>query len=217
MMRWTKIDLTYICFHKNLNFKSSPSIFIISIDRMLFIFWLSKIRVSPTDVISSLSPPRCCLSSGRRCRAILHSFPWSQDDLAASASSFDNASSCRLPSRAKTAALNPNHRRWPSSLDCKTPTLHWCKKVISTLVTLPTTQPHLYFTFSLARATRHQSSTYHRRSLSLSSHTHSPSAQWHLWWRASRPSFASRTTYCHVNSRKYNIFWNSVALHRVIN
>jgi hypothetical protein len=69
------------------------------------------------------------------------SFPWSQDEFVAPASSFDNALSCRFPSTAKIEALNPHHCCWPPSSDRPTPTLHCYKKVISTLVTLPTTQP----------------------------------------------------------------------------
>jgi hypothetical protein len=62
------------------------------------------------------------------------SFRLSQDEIAASASSSGKASSRRLPSRAETKAMNTHHRRWPPSLDHPTPTLHCCKKVISTLV-----------------------------------------------------------------------------------
>jgi hypothetical protein len=47
-------------------------------------------------------------------------------------------------------------------MDRPTSTLHCYKKIISTLVTLPTTQSHLHFVSSLARAPRHRSSTrYH--------------------------------------------------------
>jgi hypothetical protein len=37
---------------------------------IFFIFWPSKIRISPTDIVSSLFPPRCRLSSGQRCHAV---------------------------------------------------------------------------------------------------------------------------------------------------
>jgi hypothetical protein len=47
-----------------------------------------------------------------------------------------------------------------------TPTLHYYKKVISTLVTHLITQPYLYFASSLVRAPRHQSST-HRRHMPI--------------------------------------------------
>jgi hypothetical protein len=85
---------------------------------IFFIFWLSKIRVSPTDIVSSLSPPRCNLSFSQHHHATVPchtSFPWSQDDLIASASSSINASSYRLPSWVKTKALNPHRHRWPPS------------------------------------------------------------------------------------------------------
>jgi hypothetical protein len=42
-----------------------------------------------------------------------------------------------------------------------TSTLHFYKKIISTLVTLPITQSRLYFASSLVRAPRHRSSTCH--------------------------------------------------------
>jgi hypothetical protein len=81
---------------------------------------------------------------------------------------------------------------------------------------LHTTQPCLYFASSLAKALCHQSSTHLRRSLLPQSHTHCPSAQWHLWWQTSRPYFASRIAYRHMNSRK-KIFWNAAAWCGVIN
>jgi hypothetical protein len=143
-------------------------------------FWPNKFRISQTSVVSSLSPPLCRLSSGRRRHATAScyaSFPWSQDELAASASSSDTTLSRRLPSRAETEALNLHHRHQPPSPDRLTPTLHCYKKVISTLATLPTTQPHLYFVSSLARAPCHRSSTRHHRSLSPSSHSHHPFTQ----------------------------------------
>jgi hypothetical protein len=126
------------------------------------IFVPSKIHVSSTGSISSLSPPRCYLSSGR-CRHIIvpchASFLRSQDELTAFVSSSDNTSSHRLLSRAETEALNPHRLHWPPSSDCLTPTIHCYKKVISTFVTLLTTQPRLHFASSLVRAARHQSST----------------------------------------------------------
>jgi hypothetical protein len=69
-----------------------------------------------------------------------------------------------------------------------TVTLHCYKKIISILVTLTITQPRLYFSSSLPRAPRHQSSTRYRRSLSSSSfHTYRPSTQQHSRWWTSRP------------------------------
>jgi hypothetical protein len=127
-----------------------------------------------------LSPPRCHLSSGR-CRhttALCHaSFPLSHDKFAASASSFGNTLSHRLSFRAETEALNPHHRCRLSSSDCPTPILQCYKKIISTLATLPTTEPRLHLASSLARAPRHQCSTHHHHSLSPQSHAHRPSAQ----------------------------------------
>jgi hypothetical protein len=70
------------------------------------------------------------------------------------------------------------------------------------LITLLTTQLCLHFASSLARAPRHQSSTRRCYSLSLLSHTHCPSAQWHPRWWTSQPSFTSWIAYRHVNSRK---------------
>jgi hypothetical protein len=152
------------------------------------------------------------------------SFPWSQDELAASASSSDNISSCRLPSQAETEALNPHHRRWPPSLDSPTPILHGqpdshphCyKKVISIFVTLPITQSRLYFASSLARASCHRSFTHRHCFLSPSFHVHHPSAQQHLRWWTSQPSFAFWISYQHVNSYK-KIFWNPAASRGFIN
>jgi hypothetical protein len=88
-----------------------------------------------------------------------------------------NASPCRLPSRAKTKAMNLHHRHRPPSMDRLTSTLHYYKKVMSILVTLSTTQPRLYFALSIARAPKHRSSTRCRRSLSPSSYADRPSPQ----------------------------------------
>jgi hypothetical protein len=52
------------------------------------------------------------------------------------------------PSRAETEVLNLHHHRWPPSSDNPTSTHHCFKKVISILVTLSTTQPHLHFVSS---------------------------------------------------------------------
>jgi hypothetical protein len=148
--------------------------------QIFFIFWPSKIRVNPTGVVCSLSPPRCRRFFDRRrytitpCHA---SFSLSQDKLTASASSSDNASSHRLPSRVKTEVLNPHHCCRLPTPGRPTLTLYCYKKIISTLVTLPTTQLCLHFVPSLARVPRHQSSTSHRRSLSPMYHIHCPSAQ----------------------------------------
>jgi hypothetical protein len=167
-------------------FKSSPSIYSNWIDRVDFLyFWPNKIRVGPTDVVSSLSLLWCHLSSGRHhhATALCHtSFPWSQDEFTASTSSFDNVLSCHLPSRAEIEPLNLHHHCQPPFPDSLTPTLYYYKKVISILSTLSTTQLCLYFASSLARASRHRSSTHHHLSLSPSSNAHRPSAQWHPRW-----------------------------------
>jgi hypothetical protein len=122
---------------------------------IFFIFRSSKIYVSSIGIVSSLSPPRCHLSSGRRhAAAPCHtSFSLSQDELIASALFSGNALSRRLPSRAKTEALNPHIRRRLPSLDQPTPTLHFYKKIIWTLGTHPTTQPHLYFCLLASQST----------------------------------------------------------------
>jgi hypothetical protein len=91
-MRWTKLDLTYICLKKLTHrcFRSSMSICSSWIDRVNFLYlWPSKMHVSPTGVVSSLFPPLCRLSSDRHHHAATSchvSFPWSQDKLVASAS-----------------------------------------------------------------------------------------------------------------------------------
>jgi hypothetical protein len=113
-----------------------------------FISWSNKIRVRLTDIISSLSPLRCHLSSGRHRHATAPchaSFPWRQNKLAVSASSSGNALSRRLFSQAKTEALNPHHHCRPITSDRPTHTLHCYKNVILTLTTLSTTEPRLYF------------------------------------------------------------------------
>jgi hypothetical protein len=157
---------------------------------IFFIFRSSMIRVSRIDVVSSLSPPRCHPSSGwcHHAAASCHaSFSWSQDEPATSTLSSGNTSSHRLPSRTETEPLNPHHRRPPHSPDSLTSTLHCYKKIISTLATLPINQQCLHFASSLARAPRHRSSIYHRRSLSPPSHVHCLSIQRHPQWWTSRP------------------------------
>jgi hypothetical protein len=151
---------------------------------IFFIFWPRLIRGSSTSVFSSLFSPRRCLSSSRchHADAPCHtSFSLSQNELTASTSSSGSALSHRLPSRAKTEALNPHHHHMLPSPDRPTPTLHCYKKIISTLATVPTTQSCLYFASSQARAPWHRSSTRRHRSLSSLSHAHRPSAQRHPW------------------------------------
>jgi hypothetical protein len=161
---------------------------------IFFIFSLSKIHVSSTGVVSSLSPLRCCLSTVRHLHAAASchaSFPLNQDELVASTSSSDNALSLRLFSRVETEAFNSHHHSRPPSLDRPTPILHCYKKIISTLNTLPITQSCLCFASFLARVSCHQSSTCCHCFLSLLSHVYRPSTQWHPRWWTSRPSFAS--------------------------
>jgi hypothetical protein len=139
-------------------------------------------RISPIGIISSLFPLRYCLSSDRCHHAVTlghASFSLSQDELAASALFSSNALSYRLPSRAETETLNPHHHHRLLSSDRLTLILHCYKKIISTLVILPTTQSCLYFTFSLVRVPCHRSSIHHCHSISLPSHVHYPSAQRH--------------------------------------
>jgi hypothetical protein len=103
-------------------------------------FWHSKIRVNPTSIVYSLFSLRCCLSSSQRRHAVIPchaSFPLSQDELTASASSSDNVLSHRLPSQAKIKVLNPQHCRSLSSPDYPTRTINCYKKIISTFDTLP--------------------------------------------------------------------------------
>jgi hypothetical protein len=172
-MRWTKLDRDCICFTKikltHRFFKSLPSISTSWINRVNFLYF----SVQSTGITSSLSPPRCRLSSDRchyitvSCHA---SIPLSQDEFATYASSSDNALFHRLPHQAETEALNPHHRRRLSSSDHPTLTLHCYKKIISTLSTLSTSQLHLYFASSLARAACHRSSTRRCHFLSPPSH-----------------------------------------------
>jgi hypothetical protein len=172
-MRWIKLDLTYVYFFKYVIVGLNPHRLFVeteSIVWIFFIFWPSNIYVSAIDIVSSLFPPRCHLSSGWRHHAATSchaSFPWSQEELTASASSFGNALSRHLPSRAKIETLNPHHRRRPPSPNSLTPTIHCYKKVILTESNMPTTQLHLYFISSLASALHHWSSIHHHRSLSL--------------------------------------------------
>jgi hypothetical protein len=128
--------------------------------------------------VSSLFSLRCRLSFDRRCHATAPchaSFPLSQNKFAVSASSFDNALSRRLPSRIKTKVLNLHHHCRLSYPYRSTPILHCYKKIISILITLFIIQPCLYFTSSLARASRHRSFTRRCRSFSPLSHAYRPS------------------------------------------
>jgi hypothetical protein len=134
----------------------------------------------PTSVISSLPHPQCRFSSNRRrhAAALCYTFfSLSQDELATSASSSGNTSFHRIPSQAKIEVSNPHHRHRSPSPDRPTLILHCYKNIISTLVTLLTTQPHVHFASSLAKATCHQCSTRRCHSLSPPSHIHYPFTQ----------------------------------------
>jgi hypothetical protein len=70
--------------------------------------WPSKICVSPTNVVSFLSPLWCRISSGRCHNAVTPchtSFPLNKDEFAASASYFSNVSSCRLPLSSRNQSI----------------------------------------------------------------------------------------------------------------
>jgi hypothetical protein len=163
---------------------------------IFFIFWHSNIHVSPTSVVSSLSPPGAASPSAGAVVRCHTSFPLNQDEFTTSTSTYENASSRRLPSWAKIEALNLHHSHWPSFPDRPTPTLHCYKKDISILITFPITQSHLHFSSSLDRA------PHHCCSLSPSSHAHRYFVQQHLWWWTNRLSFTSQITYRHMNSCK---------------
>jgi hypothetical protein len=153
--------------------------------RIIFIFWSSKIYISSTDVVSSLSTPQCCLSSSqhRHATASCHaSFLLRQDEFTASVSSFDNALSHRLPSQIETKALNSHHKYRLSSLDLLTPTLNCYKKIIDLNLSHSShhsTVSSFYLLSSQIKAPRHPSSTQRRRSLLLLSHVHCTSVQRH--------------------------------------
>jgi hypothetical protein len=165
-------------------FKSPPFICTSWINYVNFLhFWPGKIHVSPTSVVSSRFPSRVL-------------------PLLQPTSSHRHAVSRFLPVEPRWARYlrfifrewfipSPSLSSWnqsfefASSLQATLPdrlifTLCCYKKIFLTLVTVPITQSHLYFASSLARAPRHQRSTCRRCSLSLLSHAHWPSAQWHL-------------------------------------
>jgi hypothetical protein len=172
---------------------------------IFFIFQSNKIRVNPTDIVYSLFPPWCRLSFSRCHHAATPchiSFLLSQDELATSISSYSNVSSRRLPSQAEIEALNLHHHHMPLSPDRPTPTIHWYKKIISILITLPITQLHLYFVSFVARASYHWSSTRRCHSLAPLFHIYRPSAKRRIRWQTNQSSFAFWITYWYVNSHK---------------
>jgi hypothetical protein len=140
---------------------------------IFFIFCPSKICVSLTVVLLHFSSPVLSLlrSMSSRHHIVSH-FSLSQDELAASDSSFDNVLSYCLPFQVETEVLSSHYRRRITSLNRLTHTLYYYKKIISILVTHLTTQPRLHFASFLARAPRHQSFVCYSRSLSPLSHAH---------------------------------------------
>jgi hypothetical protein len=123
VITWTKLDPTCICF---LNcFKFLPSICSSWIDHVYFLYFFGSVRFTSAQLASS---PPFPLPDGALLRptspfvASCHtSFTWSQDELAASALSSDNALSCRFPLEPKlkhwirtTAAGHPPHTVWLS-------------------------------------------------------------------------------------------------------
>jgi hypothetical protein len=156
-------------------------------------------------MVSSLSSLRCRLSSDQCHHAVASchaSFPWNQDELTVSASSFNNASSHCLP-------LAPKSKYWirttavghPSQTIRLSPSTA-IKRPSQYLVTLLTTQSRLCFVSSLVRAPHHQSSTHCRYSLLPPYHTHHPSTQWHPRWWTSRFFFVFWIIYWYVNLHK---------------
>jgi hypothetical protein len=110
------ISLIYVFLNKLITVLNiyCPFVTAESIVLIFFIFWPNKIRISPTDVVSSLFPLRCRLSFDRRRHAAASchaSLPLSQDEITTSTSSFGNASSRPLPSQAEIETLNLHHRR----------------------------------------------------------------------------------------------------------
>jgi hypothetical protein len=75
-----------------------------------------------SPLANTVIPPRCVTLPS-------HGAKTSSLHLAASASSFGNTSFCRLPSRAKTEAMNPYHHRQPPCTYHPTSTIHCYKKV----------------------------------------------------------------------------------------
>jgi hypothetical protein len=172
-VRWTKLDLTYICFKKikltHRTFKFSPSIYSRWIDRVNFLhfstqqgFTSAQLALSPPfPLLGTASPPSDIATL--LCRVTFPSH-W--------------AKMRSLPPlhllamlRPIGSLLEPKLKHWICTPTASHPLqttwlpLHCYKKVISTLPTLPTTQ-----------------STSRHRSLSPPSHAHHPSAQRHPQW-----------------------------------
>jgi hypothetical protein len=103
---------------------------------IFFIFRPNKIFISPTSVVSFLSPPRCHISScqHRHVAAPCHaSFSWSQIRARCLCFIFNNTSFCCLLSWVKTKILNSHHHRRLPSSNSLTLTLQYYKKIILNL------------------------------------------------------------------------------------
>jgi hypothetical protein len=159
--------LTHYCF------KSLPSIYRSWIDRVDFLHFLAKIKfasaqqaLSPLFLLPGATSPPVGVATSSCCVALTS----------------HGAKTSSPPSLHLLATLRPiasllSRNQNIESTPPPSTSLHCYKKVISTLATLHTTQLCLYFTFSLIRASCHQSSTHHRHSLSPSFHAHRSSAQ----------------------------------------
>jgi hypothetical protein len=168
-------------------------------------FQSSKICVNPTGVVSSFFPLRCCLPSCRchhtttPCYAC---FPWSQDELAASVSFSDNASSCHLPFLNRNWSIKfvpPPLATLPEQSDSHPPLLSKCHLNLSH--SLHNSTMSLFYMFSNQSTTLsefHPSSSFHFTVVPWPSSL----CQRHLWRRTSRPAFDLQATYWHVNSHK---------------
>jgi hypothetical protein len=163
---FTKIKLTHHYF------KSSPYICSTWIGHVDFLYFFDLVRFTPAQLTSSppfllsgVASPPADVATPPRCVTL---------------PSYGANTSSLLPLNLLVTLLH--HRRWTPSSDRQPSTLHYYKKVFSTLATLPITQPCIYFASSLARASHHRSSTCRRRSLSPLSYIYRPSAQWHPQW-----------------------------------
>jgi hypothetical protein len=179
-MRWTKLYLICIYFKKYILthhcFNFSSSIWNSWIDRVIFFSFFGSVRFASAQLGSS--PP-----------FLLPSVVSPPVDIVTPSHRFT------LPShRTETEALNPHDHSRPPSPNRPTHILHCYKKIISILVTFPTTQSRLHFASSLARAPRYRSSTRHCCFLSPLSHVYRPSTQWHSRGWTSRLSYTFRTT-----------------------
>jgi hypothetical protein len=151
-MKKTKISFAYVFLKVTFRcFKCLPSICISWINCVIFFIFCAvrltsaQLPLSPLFFLIGAASPTADIITPSHC-VMLPSFLLSKDELTASASSFGNGLSHRLPSWAKTKTLHlHNHCKLPFS-DRPTRSLYCYKKIISILVILPTTQSRLYFT-----------------------------------------------------------------------